>query len=174
MLLFATPLAAQVELPLQMDRPNFATTGREAMPQMLIDEGSLFTGVFRVLPYPAKYWEQEKACVAATLGRRIADVGAPPSILVIPAVRTIRVRQFVLDSMLYAEGKIGEYWDAPTIAVAMIHSNYIIITAPFQANPYVLRHEALHFILWRLRLAPLGHPKEFFGPCDVNFEPEKK
>ena len=169
--LLPAPLAAQVQL--EMGRPNFATSGREVMPMMLIDEAVLPAQRFVQLSFPRKYWEQEKACLANLLGKPVGDVGVPPTILVAPAVRTIRVRQMALDSMMYAADSTfaGEHWDPPTIGEALIHSNIIFVTETFQANPYVLRHEALHFLLWRLKLAPLGHPVEFFGPCDAYFDP---
>jgi hypothetical protein len=173
--LAVSPLAAQQPEPQQVSsRPAFATSGVETMPMMLIDEAALSPARFKQLPYPQFYWEQEKACLSSLLGKDVPDVGAPPTIIVIPAVRTIRVHQMVLDSMAYASDSTfkGEIWDPPTIAEAVINSNFIVVTEPFQANPYVLRHEALHFLLWRLKLAPLGHPKEYFEPCDVNFNPK--
>lgn len=165
-------LAAQSPEPLQMGRPTFATSGREMMPQMLIDEATITVDRFAQQAYPPALWAQEKSCLAG-LGIDVRKAGAPPTVIVIPAVRTIRVRQITLDSMWYAQDSTfaGEHWDPPTIAEAVIHSNFIVVTAPFRLNPYVLRHEALHFLLWRLKLAPLGHPVEFFGPCDAYFDP---
>jgi hypothetical protein len=177
-------LAAQQQLAhieLQMNRPNFATTGKETMPMMMIDESALDLSRFVRLPYPVKYWEQEKKCLADLLVGN-ADVtldwskaGSPPDILVVPAVRTFRVHSTTVDSLLLADDSsfTGEHWEPPTIGYSMIAENVILVTEPIMANPYVLRHEALHFLLWRLKLASLGHPKEYFGPCDYYFDPGK-
>ena len=148
-------------------------TGPEAMPQMLIDESSLVPERFQRVPFPAKLWAQEKACLAG-LGKNTNRVGAPPDILVIPSVRTIRVRDMTVDSMLYAEDSTfaGEHWSSPTIGYSLVRSNVILMIAPVADNPYVLRHEALHFMLWRQGLVPLGHPKEYFLPCDAEFNPK--
>lgn len=164
-----------------MSRPNFAVSGKETMPLMMIDEAALEPNAFVGLPYPKQYWEQEKSCLATLLAGN-ADVsidtskaGDPPEILVVPAARTFRVHSTTVDSLLYADDSTfkGEHWEPPTIGYALIAENAILVTEPYILNPYVLRHEALHFLLWRLNLAKLGHPKEFFGPCDYYFEPEK-
>lgn len=173
--LLPASLAAQAAPALEMGRPVFATSGVETMPMMLIDESAMTPERFERHAFPLKLWGQEMRCLHDSLGiKDVSGVGLPPTIVVIPAVRTIRVRQLTVDSMLYAEDSTyaGQHWDSPTVATAIIRSNFIVVTEPYRANPYVLRHEALHFMLWRLKLVPLGHPRKYFGPCDVRFEPD--
>lgn len=164
--------AAQTPLPPVTGRAIFAQSGRQTMPMGMIDEANLSPELYARHQFPPEFWAQEKACLVA-LGKRVDKVGTPPDILVIPAVRTIRVHDITVDSLLYAEDSTyaGENWEAPTVAVSLVHTNFIVITAQYQANPYVLRHEALHFMLWRQRLAPMGHPRAYFGPCDIDYEP---
>ena len=173
-LLLVVPALAQAQgaTPPRMNRPSFAQTGKETMPMMLVDEAALGSQRFTHLAYPMHLWEQEKTCLTR-LGVKPRNIGAPPVILVIPAARTIRVHDMTVDSMAYAEDStfMGEVWPKPTVAYALVRSNFILVTEEYQKNPYVLRHEALHFMLWRLKLAPLGHPKEFFEPCDVHYDP---
>lgn len=168
--------ACQSKIPQRFDRPSFATTGKETMPMMLVDEAALAPERFEHHAYPFAQWIEEKGCLANLTGLSPAEmekVGQPPELLVIPAVRTIRVHSLTVDSLLYADDSThsGETWEPPTVAVALIHSNFIVITEEYRLNPYVLRHEALHFMLWRLGLAPLGHPREFFEPCDAHYDP---
>lgn len=164
--------AAQTPLTPVTGRAVFAQSGKETMPMGMIDEAALAPQLYARRQFPPELWAQEKACLVG-LGKRVDLVGLPPEILVVPAVRTIRVHDLTVDSLFYANDSTftGVVWQAPTVAVSLVRSNFIVITAQYQANQYVLRHEALHFMLWRERLAPLGHPEAYFRPCDVEFEP---
>jgi len=87
--------------------------------------------------------------------------------LVVPVARTMRVRDMTLDSLNYASDSTfaGTHFSAPTVAYSLVRSNALLVVERYRANVPVLRHEALHFIIWRsLRL--YGHPEEFFMPCD--------
>jgi hypothetical protein len=168
--LFPALAGAQAPVVYRTGRPSFALMGRESMPMMIVDEAALGAGRFERLTLPPKYWTQMKACVAG-LGLPTNKAGAPPEILVVPVARTFRMHDMTVDSLMAADDSTfyGEHWSAPTIGYALMRSGVIVITAEYQKNPYVLRHEALHFILWR-QFGVLGHPIEFFGPCDELYE----
>ena len=172
LLLPAVLAAQQPEAGLRYERPTFATGGKETMPQMLIDEQILSAERFARIPFPMQQWTQEMACLMEH-GLPVDKVGTPPDIIVIPGARTIKVNDLTADSMAYAEDStfMGEAWSPVTIAYALIKSNVIVMVSEWRANPYVLRHEALHFMLWREGLAHLGHPPEFFNACDRDYDP---
>lgn len=174
-LLALAPVIVQAQaprIPLENGRPAFATMGRETMPMMWIDEAALALDRFERIPFPAARWAEEKACLAR-LGARVDKVGAPPDIVVIPAVRTFRVHDMTIDSIIRADDSTwtGEFWDHPTIGYSLVRTGVILMAATYRANPYVLRHEALHFMLWR-QYRKLAHPKEFFEPCDAHYDPK--
>ena len=54
---------------------------------------------------------------------------------------------------------------APTVAYSLVRSNALLVVERYRENVPVLRHEALHFIIWRA-FKRYGHPEEFFMPCD--------
>lgn len=150
-------------------RPSFATTGVETMPQMSIDEQSLQPERFASLPFPPVIWSEMKACAAAH-GYDVSEAGEAPRIVVVPAARTIRVNDMTLDSLMYAEDStfVGERWTT-TIAYSLVRSRVIVLVDSYQANRFVLRHEALHFILWRSAKV-LAHPRDLYEPCDRSYE----
>jgi hypothetical protein len=48
---------------------------------------------------------------------------------------------------------------------SLVRSNALLVVERYRENVPVLRHEALHFIIWRA-FKRYGHPDEFFMPCD--------
>jgi hypothetical protein len=157
--------SAQVE-PLVYDGPMADMLGSATLPMMVIDENTLTDGLFVKMPFPEKPWEEAKACVEA-LTVLPAPIGDPPSMLVVPVARTLRVRDMTLDSLNYASDSTfaGTHFSAPTVAYSLVRSNTLLVVERYRGSVPVLRHEALHFILWRsLRL--YGHPEQFFMPCD--------
>jgi hypothetical protein len=168
LLLLLPSLALAQSEALVYDRPMVDMLGSTTLPMMLIDENTLAGGLFVTTPFPVKPWEEAKACVEA-LSKRVAlaPIGEPPPILVVPVARTIRVRDMTLDSLDYASDSTfgGTHFSAPTVAYSLVRSNALLVVERYRENVPVLRHEALHFILWRsLRL--YGHPEKFFMPCD--------
>jgi hypothetical protein len=167
LLLLPSMVAAQTEA-LVYDRPMVDMLGSTTLPMMLIDENTLAGGLFVTLPFPVKPWEEAKACVQArSTGMALGPVGEVPRMLVVPVARTIRVRDLTLDSLDSASDSSfgGTHFSAPTVAYSLVRSNALLVVERYQENVPLLRHEALHFILWRsLRL--YGHPEEFFMPCD--------
>jgi hypothetical protein len=168
LLLLLPALALAQSEALVYDRPMVDMLGPTTLPMMLIDENTLAGGLFVAMPFPAKPWEEAKACVEAlSKGFALAPIGEPPPILVVPVARTIRVRDMTLDSLDYASDSTfgGTHFSAPTVAYSLVRSNALLVVERYRENVPVLRHEALHFILWRsLRL--YGHPEKFFMPCD--------
>jgi hypothetical protein len=164
-LLVPSLASAQAE-PLVYDRPIADMLGSATLPMMVIDENTLAGGLFVRMPFPEKPWEEAKACVEG-LSMLLAPIGEAPSMLVVPVARTMRVRDMTLDSLNYASDSTfaGTHFSAPTVAYSLVRSNALLVVERYRANVPVLRHEALHFIIWRsLRL--YGHPEEFFMPCD--------
>ena len=165
LLLLPSLASAQAE-PLVYDRPIAAMLGSATLPMMVIDENTLAGGLFVRMPFPEEPWAEAKACVER-LSPRHAPIGEAPSMLVVPVARTIRVRDMTLDSLNAASDSTfaGTHFSAPTVAYSLVRSNALLVVERYQANVPLLRHEALHFILWRsLRL--YGHPDKFFMPCD--------
>jgi hypothetical protein len=140
------------------------------MPQMLIDEAALGEYRFDSFVLPIRYWTEMVECVDA-LGYDVTAVGMPPRVLVAPAVRTIRVHDMTIDSLNYAGDSthMGEEWSAPTIGFAMVRSNVVIVTEEYRINKYLLRHEALHHIMWRIE-RQLNHDPLVFLPCGDHYE----
>ena len=157
-LMFHSLASAQVEA-LVYDRPMADMLGSATLPMMLIDESTLPSGLFDTVPFPGEPWEEAKACVAKVSGSR-GSVGEPPSILVVPVARTLRVRDMTLDSLNHES-----HFSAPTVAYSLVRSNALVVVERYRGNLPLLRHEAIHFILWRL-LKLYGHPDEYFMPCD--------
>ena len=167
LLLLPCLVSAQTEA-LVYDRPMVDMLGSTTLPMMLIDENRLAGGPFVTMPFPDKPWEEAKACVEAlSKGFVPAPVGDAPRMLVVPVARTIRVRDMTLDSLDYASDSTftGTHFSAPTVAYSLVRSNALVVVERYRENVPVLRHEALHFILWRT-LQLYGHPEEFFMPCD--------
>lgn len=158
LLLFHSLASAQAE-GLVYDRPMADMLGSAALPMMLIDENTLTGGLFETAPFPTKPWQEAKDCVAK-LSKSLGAVGDPPSILLVPGARTLRVRDMTLDSLNHSS-----QFSAPTIAYSLVRSNAVVIVERYRTNLPILRHEAVHFILWRL-LKLYGHPDEYFMPCD--------
>lgn len=171
LLLLPSLVVAQVPETPQFGRPDFAVTGRETMPQFLLDEAALAHDRFERIELPAVFWEEMRACLATTTNLPTPNAGERPTILVIPVARTFRVHDMTIDSLNYADDSTykGENWSSPTVGYALVRTNVILLASRFRANKYVLRHEALHFLLWREKQI-LGHPKEYFGPCDEYYE----
>ena len=119
------------------------------------------------MPFPKKPWEEAKACVERLSMPPSHLSGKPPSMLVVPVARTIRVRDMTLDSLNHASDSTfsGTRFSAPTVAYSLVRSNALLGGGAVSGNVPVLRHEALHFILWR-SLKLYGHPEKFFMPCD--------
>ena len=138
---------------------------------LLIDERALDPERYARVPFPKMYWEEMRACLFKQ-GVVTDKVGTPPDILVIPNVRTFRVHDQTTDSLMYAADStfVGEVWSGPTVGYSLVKTGVILAAYRFQKNKYLLRHEALHFLLWRQKRTPGGHPKEYFGPCDANYE----
>jgi hypothetical protein len=168
LLLLLPSLAHAQSEALVYDRPMADMLGSTTLPMMLIDENTLAGGLFVTRPFPVKPWEEAKACVEAlSKGLARAPVGEAPPILVVPVARTIRVRDMTLDSLDYASDSTfgGTHFSAPTVAYSLVRSNALLVVERYRENVPVLRHEALHFILWR-SLGLYGHPERFFMPCD--------
>jgi hypothetical protein len=161
---------AQVPVPAHTGRPAFATRGAATMPMMYVDEASLPLERFEMFPLPLQYWREMLAC-AKTQGYDVSRAGLPPMVLVIPAVRTIRVHDMAFDSLLYANDStfMGEHWAAPTVGYALTRLGVILTTEAYKHNKYTLRHEALHFILIRGNQS-WGHPNKAYVPCDKLYE----
>lgn len=153
-----------------MTRPAFATAGRETMPLMMLDEAQLGASRFVSVPFPRAYWDEMLEC-AEEAGYDVTKAGEPPRVLVVPAVRTIRVHDITLDSLLYREDSTfaGERWSPPTVGYSLVRTNAILLTEEYRFNKYLLRHEALHFIAWRAAEI-LGHPDDLFWPCDKAYD----
>lgn len=152
-----------------MGRPGFAVMGQGIFPMMMIDEGNLRLERLERIPLPRTYWNQMQGCLAKLgLGK---NPGEPPAVYLVPVAQTFRVHDMTIDSLLYAEDSTfkGITVSPPTIGYSLIHTNVIILAERYRANKYVLRHEALHFLLWRNGVT-LGHPPEYFGPCDRDYE----
>jgi len=139
--------------------------GRSAFPMMLIDEeqlGPMTTDTFPQLP-----WLEATRCLSS-IGWEIPSDLRRPGLVVVPFARTFRVHDVTRDSLLAAVGdtsvELGRF-TAPTIGYALLHSNVVLVTEKGSRLTSTLRHEALHFILWRLG-SIYGHPTEFFDPCD--------
>jgi hypothetical protein len=165
LVLLPTLGSAQTEA-LVYDRPMADMLGSATLPMMVIDENTLAGGLFLTMPFPEKPWEEAKACVEA-LGFALAPIGEAPTMLVVPVARTIRVRDITLDSLNYASDSTftGTHFSAPTVAYSLVRSNALLVVERYRENVPVLRHEALHFIIWR-SFKRYGHPEEFFMPCD--------
>jgi hypothetical protein len=165
LLLFPSLALAQAE-PLVYDRPMPDMLGSTTLPMMVIDENTLAGGLFVRMPFPEKPWEEAKACVAR-LSTLPIPLGEAPTMLVVPVARTMRVRDMTLDSLNYAADSTfaGTHFSAPTVAYSLVRSNALLVVERYRANVPLLRHEALHFILWR-SLKLYGHPEKFFMPCD--------
>jgi hypothetical protein len=153
------PLSAQVEgLPL----------GRSAYPMLFVDEENLGGSRLTLSPFPEDAWREAASCLVEQ-GVTLPTPLHMPWLAVVPMARTIRVRDLTKDSLLVAEhdtsGVLGRF-QAPTIAYALLHSNIVLVTESGSRHHSTLRHEALHFILWRAR-SIYGHPMEFFTPCDT-------
>ena len=175
LVLFVLPATAQAQelltvghVPIHAGRPAFATTGVETMPQMLIDEASLQEYRFTTFTLPPQIWSEMKAC-AAKQGYDVSKAGEAPPVMVVPAARTIRVHDMTVDSLVYAEDSTfsGEIWTT-TVAYSLVRSKVIVIVQGYRQNVYVLRHEALHFIIYRAEGA-VGHPARAFNPCDRDY-----
>jgi hypothetical protein len=168
LLLLLPSLALAQSEALVYDRPMVDMLGSTTLPMMLIDENTLAGGLFMTMPFPVKPWREAKACVETlSKGSALAPVGEAPLILVVPVARTIRVRDMTLDSLDHASDSTfgGTHFSVPTVAYSLVRSNALLVVERYRENVPVLRHEALHFILWRaLRL--YGHPEKFFMPCD--------
>ncbi len=171
LLAVTAPLAAQKPAPesLLMSRPGFAVMGQGVFPMMMVDEGNLRLERLERIQFPRKYWDEMQVCLAK-LGKA-KPAGEPPAVYLIPVAQTFRVHDLTLDSLMYAGDSTfkGIVVGPPTIGYSLIHTNVIILAERYRANKYVLRHEALHFLLWRNGVI-LGHPVEYFGPCDRDYE----
>ena len=167
LLLIPSLVSSQTEA-LVYDRPMADMLGSTTLPMMLIDEHTLAGGLFVTMPFPVKPWQEAKACVEARFGGfALGPIGEAPPMLVVPVARTMRVRDITLDSLSRASDSTfaGTHFSAPTVAYSLVRSNALLVVERYRENVAVLRHEALHFIIWR-SLKLHGHPEEFFMPCD--------
>lgn len=164
--------SAQVVERLQFGRPDFDISGLGVMPMLFIDEAALQPERYQRIPFPKVYWDEMRTCLFKQ-GIATTDVGEPPDILVVPPlIKTFRVHDLTTDSVFYAVDSTftGEVWSPPTVGYSLVKSNLILAAWRFHKNKYMMRHEALHFLLWRQKRIPGGHPPKYFGPCDADYE----
>lgn len=152
------------------DRPVVDYTGAGAFPMMVLEERTLQPRLFEHIPFPATPWAQAMSCLSAH-GVDTAGAGPAPELLVVPVARTIRVADMTRDSLEYARDstRMGSAFAAPTIAYSLVRTGVVLVVERYSANVPLLRHEALHFILWRARKL-YGHPGEFYWPCDRAYQ----
>ncbi len=151
-------------------RPQADMTGREAYPMLYVDEGTATTAFTETMPFLPRAWDEALTCLAdqGVVGYIGNAELAPPEMRIVPsAARTIRVRDELLDSLNYAEDStfVGSRFSAPTIAYALIRSKAVLVADRYKANVPLLRHEAIHFIVWE-STREYGHPPKYFDPCD--------
>lgn len=131
-------------------------------PLVEVSEYRLDTTAFERDVFPERPWREARACLLG-LGVPVSVLELkPPPVLVVKA-HIIRVRDMTLDSL---SGR--ELGGSPTVAYALVRTHALVVVERYRENVPVLRHEALHFLLWHA-LKRYGHPDEVFGPCDREF-----
>jgi hypothetical protein len=161
---------AYTPAPLIDSRPQAAVM-KSPFPMTMIDEG-----VFRRgwdLSYPKLPWNQAMTCLAH-MGVPMSKMGSAPSITVVPYVQTFRVRDLTLDSLLMENDTTAMpgAFSAPAIGYTLLRSNVVLVTEPYRENTIMLRHEAIHVILWRV-LRLYGHVPQtvpYFMKCDTYYK----
>lgn len=138
-------------------------------PLLAIDEGTMNPAAFKVQVFPLKPWNEAQACLALQ-GVPIDTMPLPALLVVPPIVNSIRLTDVTGDSLNHG----SQGFSAPTVGYTFVHSNAIVIVARYEAHDTLLRHEAIHKILWdTLRL--FGHTVEinekYFRPCDREYRP---
>lgn len=134
-------------------------------PMAYIDEATL--PLYPLAPYPLWAWQDARAClVEHGYIPRSAKVQMP-ELRVVPWANTFRVHDLTIDSLARSMDttSMGSGFGAPTIGYSLLHSDVVIITSAYATNLRVLRHEAIHFWLWRTKKL-LGHPDPQFQVCD--------
>lgn len=147
--------------------------GKDIFPMMYIDEAVLSLATFPEIDFPQDVFDETRACLVQQ-GLSLRDVPAP-RMLFVPAAHTIRVADLTLDSLIALKDStaiLGRFQN-PTIAYTLERSGVILVTERAAHNRGVLRHEAIHWLLWygvpeAQRGQLYGHPPQYFYPCDWN------
>jgi hypothetical protein len=155
--------------------------GRDVYPIMEIDEEILHPSDFPMVTFPNAVWEEARACFIEQLkhqpdaSRLIADAlrAQKPDLRIVPGAHTIRLRDMTLDSLLaIRDTEYLSRFQNPTPAYALVRENLVLVVSQWSGFTGVLRHEALHSLLWqtgdaRFKYANFGHPAWVFQPCDL-------
>ena len=164
-LLVAAPVQAQYQERPNNDKPPIEIELDAIAPMMLLDERALPEGLLITAEFPRDVWLAARDCLRAQ-GVRVVTT-EPPKLLIVPIVRTFRIRDMTLDSLEYLNkpGVGGANFSAPTTAYSLVRSDRIVVVERYRENPFVLRHEALHFMLWR-SLKIIYHDEKYFPACN--------
>jgi hypothetical protein len=174
-LLAAAPLQAQTGLLSPLSAPGFPIHQRPGIdldgPVAMIDEDSLQP--MTQIEYPARAWLEAEFCLEQQGVPVDFQAPQPPLFVVDSLAAAIRVHDITLDSL---DGPSG--FSYPTDAYTLAHSGRVIVVKRYAHNIPLLRHEAIHWILWHAKWSrqgeTYGHPPEYFIPCDRYYEERKE
>lgn len=174
--LFAVPARAQNGLYTPEATPGFDTYARPPIeqdgPTAMIDEYAPLPPMTQI-EYSARAWLEAKQCLAKNAVPFDPEMAPPPLFVVDSSARRLAVRDFTLDSL----DKKANGFSQVTEAYTMQHSHRVVVVARYAHNIPLLRHEAIHWILWHASWdrqdETFGHPPEWFGPCDRYYDERK-
>jgi len=137
----------------------------------MIDEAAL--PAMDSIEYSPRPWLEALQCLAENGVPVDSSAGPPPLYVVDSTMKRIQVRDLTLDSLDHRERGFSD----PTEAYTLQHTHRVIVVARYAHNIPLLRHEAIHWILWHAKWdrqdETFGHPPEWFGPCDRYYDERK-
>jgi hypothetical protein len=134
--------------------------GAPMYPMLYVDEAELAPATFTTLTYPAAPWNDARACLV-TMGYKVPQVRTPDLVVIPKGIATFRTGDMLRDSLF----PDATHWTSPTIGYALIKTHRVLIADRYKDSFKVLRHEALHILLWAADRT-YGHPEKVFIMCD--------
>lgn len=146
--------------------------GADMFPMVMIDGYRINLQEYPTITFPEEPWQEAKACLVAQ-GVAVPPDAAKPALRVVPLAHTIQISDPTLDSLigLTDTTRVLGRFQGPTPAYTLVRENTVLVVSGWTGNRGLLRHEALHSLLWQSgspedRRASYGHPARYFQPCD--------
>lgn len=170
---FACPLHAQNGLYAPIPGAGFDIHARPPIeqtgPTVMIDEYAPLPSMTEI-EYSPRPWLEAKQCLAENGVPFDPNMDPPPLFVVDSTALRLAVRDFTLDSLDHKDNGFSQVTEAYT----MQHSHRVVVVARYAHNIPLLRHEAIHWILWHAswnrQNETFGHPPEWFVPCDQYYD----
>ncbi len=151
--------------------------GKDIFPMMYIDESVVGLATFESQAFPQEPFEEALACLEAAGAPIVLHRPRPPQLWIVPTAHTLRVVDMTLDSLVALRDTtalLGRFQN-PVQAYTLVRSGVVLATTRAASNRGILRHEAIHWLLWyavpvEKRADLYWHPPQYFRRCDWEYQ----